>query len=172
MEKIYWVQEWAKIRQDEVVRLPDSFDVHSCFLNSVSRAEFDSVFDEIWNMYVDIYGDIKESPERFGMPLYKTEEYNWLLSWKTHLLLYLRIRNVSKCLEYIEQCPDSVKQIFLHGDSGCENRVKGTCKYGQEYTIDGTTYWRCGCCNAPFYFQPVKEDIPHYIKLVELGGKK
>lgn len=76
MEKIYWVQEWAKIRQDEVVRLPDSFDVHSCFLNSVSRAEFDSVFDEIWNMYVDIYGDIIESPERFGMPLYKTEEYN------------------------------------------------------------------------------------------------
>lgn len=358
MEKIYWIHEWAKIRQAEVVRLPDSLNVHNCFLNSISKTEFDSVFREIWNMYVNIYGDILKSPERFGMPLYKIEEYNcfstqarasriapyrpfhllynmlitgvyvngdfivdnnkfkainkvknvhilferlsdygfffeglknynvmnqditmlypdnpilmlvlklmadkayimnrldnffcchyklfqddmntvnygygadvvadkmhtkeeqefiyamdnelknkgyfahlrgwnegpgyayydkerimkskgpylyWLLSWKTHLILYLRIRNVSKCLEYIKQCPDSMRQIFLHGDSGCENRVKGTCKFGQEYTIDGITYWKCGCCNAPFYFHPIKEDIPHYIRLVELGGEK
>jgi len=32
--------------------------------------------------------------------------------------------------------------------------------------------WRCGCCSAPFYFSPIKDDIPHYIKLVELGLKK
>ena len=69
MEKIYWIHEWAKIRQDEVVRLPDSFNVHSCFLNSISRAEFDSVFKEIWNMYVHIYGDILKAPERFGYTL-------------------------------------------------------------------------------------------------------
>ena len=73
MEKIYWIQEWAKIRQDEVVRLPDNFNVHSSFLNSISRSEFDSVFKEIWNMFVNIYGDIFTSPETFGMPMYKIE---------------------------------------------------------------------------------------------------
>ena len=76
------------------------------------------------------------------------------------------------CLDYLKHCPDTVKQIFLRGDSGCKNRLNGTCKFGQEYSIDGDTYWRCGCCNAPFYFKPIKEDIPHYIKLVELGLKK
>ncbi len=358
MEDIYWIHEWAKIRQDEVVRLPDSFDVHSCFLGCISRADFDFTFKEIWNMYVNMYGDIAKSPDIFGMPLYKPEEHNyfstqardsrgaayrpfqvlynilntgefsggdfivninnfkainkvknthiiferlgdygfffeglknykvtnqditmiypdnsnfilvlklmadkayktnrledffcchyklfeddmntmnyghgadvvadkmhteeerefiyaldeelkkrgyfanqrgwnegpgyayydkeslmkskgpyhyWIQSWKTHLILYLRIRNATRCLEYIDQCPDSVKQIFLGGDSGCERHVNGTCKFGQEYTIYGNTYWRCGCCNAPFYFYPNKEDIPHYIKLIEIGAKK
>jgi len=76
MEQVYWVQEWAKIRQDEVVRLPDNFNVHSCFLNSISKAEFHSVFKELWDLYINIYGDIVKSPERFGMPLYNIEEYN------------------------------------------------------------------------------------------------
>jgi len=32
--------------------------------------------------------------------------------------------------------------------------------------------WHCGCCGAPFRIHPVMEDIPHYLKLMELGGKK
>lgn len=32
--------------------------------------------------------------------------------------------------------------------------------------------WHCGCCGAPFRIHPTAEDIPHYIKLMELGGKK
>ncbi|WP_313563477.1 hypothetical protein [Ruminiclostridium cellobioparum] len=358
MENIYWIQEWAKVRQDEVVRLPENFDVHECFLKLVSKADFEIAFREIWGIYTSIYSDIAKFPETFGMPLYKPEDFNcfttqardsrnaayrpfsllynllisgdfqngdflidvtdfkainkiknvhhlfkrlgdygfffeglknykvtnqrilmfypdnanimhvlklmadkayitsrlndfycchyklfqddmntvnygnsadivadkmhtkeeqefvytidavlrekgyftqpkawnegpgyayydkesvmkangpyhyWMLSWKTKLVLYLRIRNASKCLEYLKHCPDTVKQIFLRGDSGCKKRLDGTCQSGQEYTIDGITYWRCGCCNAPFYFSPIKHDIPHYIKLVEIGLKK
>lgn len=358
MENIYWVQDWAKVRQDEVVRVPGSFQVHECFLKHMSRGEFDTAFSEVWNMVINIYGDIAESPETFGMPLHRSEEYNYstkearesrnaayrplkalyylliagdlnngaiavdankfkavnevknvpvifqrlsdygfyfdglkdykiasetlyilypdntkvltvlklmadkayianrmddylachyklfqddmntanyghgadiiadkmhteqdkefvyamdaelnklgyfsgsresnegpgyayyskesevvkkgpyhylLSSNKTKLLLYLRIRNVSKCLDYLEECPESVKQIFLWGDTGCSNRIKGTCIHGQEYAVDGSTYWRCGCCNAHFNFSPNINDIPHYIKLVELGLKK
>jgi len=358
MENIYWIEEWAKIRQDEVVRLPRGFDVHRCFLKHISKSDFEAAFREIWAMYISIYSDIAKVPEDFGMPLYKPEDYNsftaqardsrnaayrpfnllynllisgdfkngdftidaanfkainkvknihilferlsdyglffeglknykvtnqsismfypdntnviavlklmadkthitnrlndffcchyrlfqddmntanygngadivadkmhtkgeqdliyamddalremgyfskpkswnegpgyayydkesvmktngpyhyWMLSWKTKLVLYLRIRNASKCFEYLKQCPDTVKQIFLRSDSGCNKRSDGTCQFGQEYTIDGDTYWRCGCCNAPFYFSPIKEDIPHYIKLVELGLTK
>lgn len=358
MENIYWVEEWAKIRQNEVVRLPKSFKIHEDFLGHISTEDFETAFREIWEIYINIYGDIAKSPETFGMPLYEIKNYNsfttqardsrnapyrpfhllynllasgsfhngdfiidisnfkavnkvrnsnillkrlsdygfffeglknykvtnqnismfypnnngvmlvlklmaekahttnrlndffschyklfqddmktanygmgadivadkmhneeeqefiyemdamlrgmgyyakpkewnegpgyayydkesvmksngpyhyWMLSWKTELILYLRIRNASMCLDYLKHCPDTVKQIFLRGDSGCKNRLNGTCKFGQEYSIDGDTYWRCGCCNAPFYFKPIKEDIPHYIKLVELGLKK
>lgn len=358
VENIYWVQEWAKVRQDEVVRLPDSFEIHDSFLKHISKEEFDSAFKEVWNMFTNIYGNIAEFPETYGMPLHKPLEYNYftkearesrsaayrpikllyylliagdlhngtivadvnkfkaindvknipiiferlsdygfyfdslknykianesiymsypdnvqvltvlklmadkahttnrindflschyklfqddmntanygygadiiadkmhtkqekefvyamdavlskmgyhagpresnegpgyayytkeseiikkgpyhylMSSNKTKLVLYLRIRNASKCLDYLKECPDSVKQIFLWGDTGCSNRIKGTCIHGQEYAIDGNIYWRCGCCNAPFYFKPIIEDIPHYIRLVELGLKK
>lgn len=358
MKNTYWIEEWAKIRQDEVVRLPETFKVHECFIKFISKEDFITAFKEIWDIYINIYGDIAKFPEIFGMPLYKPEDFNyftkqardsrsaayrpfillynllisgdfqngefimdvakfksvnkvknihilferlsdygflfeglknyrvtnqnismsyndnanvmfvlklmadkaystnrfedflcchyklfyndmnsadygynadvvadkmhtkeeqefinamdetlrelgyfsqpkswnegpgyayydkesvmkangpyhyWMLSWKTKLVLYLRIRNASKCLAYLNQCPDTVKQIFLRSDSGCENRINGTCQFGQEYTIDENTYWRCGCCSAPFYFSPIKDDIPHYIKLVELGLKK
>lgn len=354
----YYIEEWAEIRQKEVVRFPSEFQVHECFLKNLSEEDFQAAFREIHGMYFSIYGDIARLPQAFGMPLFKAEEFNdftvqardsrsaayrpfnllynllisgdfqnedfivdtasfkainkvknvhilferlsdyglffeglknykvtgqniimsypdnskvlqvlkhmadkahntnrlndffcchyrlfvddmntanygygadvvgdkmhtseeqefiyamdavlsgmgyfakpkawnegpgyayydkesvmnsngpyhyWMLSWKTKLVLYLRIRNASKCLEYLKQCPDTVRQIFLSSDTGCENRLNGTCKFGQEYTMDDTIYWRCGCCNAPFYFAPIKEDIPHYIKLVKLGLKK
>ena len=358
MADMYWIHEWAKVRQDEVVRLPESFEIHECFLKTLSKTELDAAFREIWGSFIRIYGDIAVGPKDFGMPLHKLEEYGdftpqaresrnaayrpfqllynllitgdlqnkefcmdtarfrevnkvknssvyferlsdygfffeglknfkptsrsitmgypdnenvipvlklmadkarntnrlddflcchyrlfqedlhtvsyglsadavadkmhtkeeqdfvyamdkalkdlgyfaqvkawnegpgyayydkesvmkskgpyhyWLQSWKTKLLLYLRIRNASKCLEYLNQCPESVKQIFLRGDKGCAKGLSGGCQYGQEYTMDDSTYWKCGCCNAPFYFSPRKEDIPHYIKLVELGLEK
>jgi len=36
-------------------------------------------------------------------------------SWKTVLILSLRIRNAAKCLEYLEHCPDTVKQYSWEG---------------------------------------------------------
>lgn len=358
MGDIYWIHEWAKVRRDEVVRLPEHFNVHEYFLKLMSKEDFEAAFKEVWDMYIKIYDDIARFPEAFGMPLYKPEEYNyftsqardsrsaayrpfnllynllisgdfqngsfvidvanfkainkvrnvyifferfgnyglffeglknfkvttqnitmsypdnenvlhvlklmadkahalnrlndflcchymlfeddmtvanygnsvdivaykmhtkteqefiytmdtilrekgyyaqpkawneglgyayydkesvmkangpyhyWMQSWKTKLILYLRIRNASRCMEYLKDCPDTVKQIFVGGDTGCQNRTNGTCQFGQEYTMDGATYWRCGCCNAPFHFAPTKEDIPYYIKLVEIGLKK
>jgi len=85
------------------------------------------------------------------------------------LVLCLRIRNVVKCLEYLEQCPKSVKNIFIGSDRGC-GFVK-ECNTGMNYIFDGKEYWRCSCCNAMFHCLPEIESIPHYIKLVELGHK-
>jgi len=87
--------------------------------------------------------------------------------------LQLRIRNVSKCVEYVESCPDSIKQIFTeYSDDGCGNRERSSCKHGIEYEIDNKNYWRCACCHAAFNIKPELANIPHYIKLVELGEKK
>lgn len=358
MKNIYWIQEWAKVRQAEVVQLPDSLEIHEGFLRHMSKEDFDSAFKEVWNMFTNIYGDIAEAPETFGMPMHRKEEYlystkearearsaayrpikllyylliaselstdniivevskfkaindvkklpiiferlsdygfyfeglkdykitgesismeypdntqvlivlklladkvnktnrvndflachykllqddmntvnygqgvdivgdkmhtkeeknfiyaldntlremgyfaglresnegpgyayytkesevkkkgpyHYLMSSnRTKLILYLRIRSVSKCIDYLKECPESVKQIFLWSDNACPNRAKGTCIHGQEYEVEGKTYWRCGCCNAHFPFSPIISDIPHYIKLVSLGLKK
>jgi hypothetical protein len=88
--------------------------------------------------------------------------------------LGLRIRNVYNCMEYLKACPDSVKRIFTEkSDNGCQKHRDNACKHGVSYEIDGQKYWRCACCDPAFRLkQPKVEDIPHYIKLVELGEKK
>ncbi|MCL2546811.1 MAG: hypothetical protein FWE06_06410 [Oscillospiraceae bacterium] len=85
------------------------------------------------------------------------------------LILCLRIRNAEKCLTYLEQCPDTVKAIFRGSDNGCGYRAK--CDIGNDYLFEGNTHWRCSCCRAMFHCLPQISDIPHYIKLVELGFK-
>ncbi len=77
MKNTYWIEEWAKIRQDEVVRLPETFKVHECFIKFISKEDFITAFKEIWDIYINIYGDIAKFPEIFGMPLYKPEDFNY-----------------------------------------------------------------------------------------------
>ena len=103
---------------------------------------------------------------------------NWN-PWNTEikpekLEIGLRIRNVYNCMEYLKDCPDSVKRIFTeHNDDGCQRRRDNACIHGVSYEMNGQTYWRCACCDPAFRFrQPKIEDIPHYIKLVEIGEKK
>lgn len=358
MQDMYWVQEWARVRQKEIVRYPKGFLVHNSYTMMLSKEELTVAFEEIWNLYFEVYGEIALSPEVFGMPLHKFEDYNsftrqaresrsapyrpfhllynlflsgefqksdfivdirevrernavknqrnifnafenfgfifdglkngkiskqnitieypdnknviivlktmaekanatdkfndflschyklfqndvrtanyghgadmvadkmhtvqekniifrmdsllnkkgyfskekswneglgyayydkestllrngpyhyWLLSWKTELILYLRIRNASRCIEYLKGCPESIKDIFRKSDEGCKNRKMGTCKFGQAYNFENKMHWKCGCCNAPFYLKPIEEDIPHYVKLLEIGLKK
>ena len=358
MHDMYWVQEWARVRQKEIVRYPKGFLVHQSYTTMLSKEELFVAFEEVWNLYFEVYGEIIRLPELFGMPLHKIEDLNaftrqaresrsapyrpfyllynlvlsgefqnsdfivdigkvrerntiknqrnifkalenygftfeglkngkiskqditieypdnknviivlkymaekasatdnlndflschyklfqddvntanygdgadivadkmhtddekniifrmdsllsekdyfakekswneglgyayydkestmlrngpyhyWLLSWKTELILYLRIRNASRCIEYLEGCPESIKDIFRKSDEGCDSRKTGTCKFGQEYSFESKIHWKCGCCNAPFYFKPVEKDIPHYINLLEIGLKK
>jgi hypothetical protein len=85
------------------------------------------------------------------------------------MLLLLRIRNVANCIQHLNTCPDSVKDIFRHSDEGCSKRP---CNMGVAYEFEGKSCWRCGCYAPAFKFKPKIQDIPHYIKLVELGSKK
>lgn len=85
------------------------------------------------------------------------------------MILMLRIRNVERCKEYISNCPDSIKEIFTAGDSGCANRP---CVHGVAYELEGKHYWRCGCYAPTLRFYPKIEDIPHYINLIALGAKR
>lgn len=99
--------------------------------------------------------------------------YNFALtSLEGVLVLEMRIRNAEKCMEYLKECPNSILDMFRHTDNGCKNRINNTCKFGVKYTFENEEKWHCGCYSAPFRIRPLKEDIPHYLKLVELGNKR
>ncbi|MDE7352222.1 MAG: hypothetical protein K2O06_04145 [Acetatifactor sp.] len=361
------VSEWALIRRNELVDIPDQFVIHPDFLQTLSREEFESAFRDIRAMFYRMYSDMAESPQRFGLPLYKTDEYHyfsnqareartvswnlfflmlWLFAYgdlkenvfitdteqvrkmnkakktnrllealcdygfvfggikkysltsankleieypdnqnvikvlsavakkvtdtqlkdvrnigsgisvfsnafigwnyrvlaedlhtcslaegcdyvsdkmhneadrevieildqilmeqgctrkkadsnegpmiryyaakptihdyalnseKGELYLELRIRNAEKCLNYLNKCPERIVEMFRRSDTGCQNRINGSCKFGVKYEFEKEEKWHCGCCGAPFKLHPIKEDIPHYLKLVELGGKR
>lgn len=103
----------------------------------------------------------------------KSSVYDYALtSDRGVLYLELRIRNAQNCLEYVSECSEGIAEMFRYSDSGCQNRRNGTCKSGVKYIFEQEEKWHCGCCGAPFKIHPVTEDIPHYLKLMELGGKK
>lgn len=124
------------------------------------------------NGYLMGKGDSNEGPMlRYFYK--KSAVYDYALdSDKGELYLEIRIRNADKCMEYLNECPERIKEIFRRGDAGCKNRADGSCKYGVKYEFENEEKWHCGCCGAPFKMRPVKEDIPHYLKLLELGGRK
>ena len=321
------VSQWALIRRGELVDIPDQLEIHPDFLQTLSHAEFENAFREIGKMFYQLYSDIADSPQRFGLPLYKIDEYDYfsnqarearIAPWnlfyfmyclfacgnfkgnvfitdtaevrkinkakKTNLLLealcdygfvfdgikkyrlssgdYLKIDypdngnmievlsaiakkvkntqlkdvknyysntiafsnafigwnykvltedlhtcSVAESSDYVadkmhdeadreviflldkiliehgytrkkgdpNECPDRIVEVFRHSDNGCQNLINGTCRYGiygVKYVFENEEKWHCGCCGAPFRFHPTKEDIPHYLKLLELGGKK
>ncbi len=367
MSDVYLVTKWALIRRNELVDIPEKLEIHSDFLQRLSHEEFESAFRDIGEMFLQMYSDMADSPQRFGLPLYKIDEYDYFSSqareartapWnlfyfmfcmfacgnfkenvlvaetaeikkinkakKTNLLLEalrdygfvfegikkcslssgdyleidypdnrnilevlsvvakkvkstqikdvknyysnviafsnafigwnykiltedlhtcsladgcdyvadkmhdesdkevistidnilteygytkkkgdsnegpsvryycrkssvydyaltsdmgtlyleLRIRNAEKCLEYLSECPERILEIFRYSDTGCQNRINGTCRSGVKYVFEQKERWHCGCCGAPFKIHPTKEDIPHYLQLMELGGKK
>ena len=117
-------------------------------MHNAADREVISILDKIFTEqgYTRKKGDSNEGPSvRYFRKKQTTCDYA-LSSDKGTLYLELRIRNAKNCLEYLSECPERILQIFRYSD--------------------------CGCCGAPFKIYPIKEDILHYLKLTELGGKK
>jgi hypothetical protein len=120
-----------------------------------------------WNEGPDLsYYDKKTIMDNRGPYLFK------VMSWKGDLRLMLRIRNAEKCLDYAAQCPERIKDMFRHIDPGCQNQYNGKCKGGVSYFFEGKQRRHCGCCSPAFQVYPITEEIPNYLRLVELGAKK
>ena len=77
MNDNYSVSKWALIRRNELVDIPNEFAIHPDFLRTLSYAEFESAFRDIGEMFHQMYFDIAKSPEKFGLPLYKIDEYDY-----------------------------------------------------------------------------------------------
>lgn len=160
-------------------------DMHTCSLakgcdyvadkmHNNADKEVISILDKILteNGYTVALQNLNEGPCVRYCPK-RSKTYDYALNSDTgRLYLELRIRNAENCLEYLKECPERIIEIFRYSDNGCQNRMNGSCKYGVKYTFEKEEKWHCGCCGAPFKLHPVKEDIPHYLKLLELGSKK
>jgi hypothetical protein len=82
----------------------------------------------------------------------------------------LRIRNAEKCLPYLNVCSELIKDLFRTSLQGCNNP---NCKSTVRYIYENNEIQRCGgCCGTAFEIETCIDDIPHYIKLVELGVVK
>lgn len=126
----------------------------------------------IENGYQFASGDWNEGPGICYTKRSPKEPYIFrMLKYKLEFQLFMRIRNAVNCLDYVDKCPESVKDIFRSTTNGCGNRHNG-CNKGVGYVFEGEEKWKCGCCNAPFIFHPNTNDIPHYLKLIELGLNK
>ena len=79
MKDTFIVSQWAQVRRNELVDIPDNFAIHPDFLQSLTRQEFEEAFREIGTMFRQMYTDMAREPERFGLPLYK-EEYGYFTS--------------------------------------------------------------------------------------------
>ena len=84
------------------------------------------------------------------------------------MYINLRIRDTKKCFTYLESCPERIKEFFRTSEVSnpdCKNLIR--------YNYDGVDVKKCcGCCAGGFSLKANIEDIPHYIKLLELGVNK
>jgi len=75
MNQVYWVSAWAKRRQDEVVRVPAEYKIHTDFFVHMDKTEVQSAFLELNTLFQIIYGDIAVNPDAYGMPLNAKDSY-------------------------------------------------------------------------------------------------
>ncbi|WOO36775.1 hypothetical protein R2R35_23790 [Anaerocolumna sp. AGMB13020] len=185
------------VKADEKRRMPYSKDFYQCHYRLLEEAEDTICFGRGIEAVADTFHS--ETERQFAVEFHKALKQSgyeeklcggWegpamdygkkkgnslfrISSHETRLILYLRIRNAKSCITYLEHCTEKVRDIFRYSDKGCSNRTNGTCNKAVVYEFEGENCWRCGCCNPAFYFEkPEVRDIPHYLKLVELGESK
>jgi hypothetical protein len=115
--------------------------------------------------------------ENEKQPIYLFEiAFDSIMTTQNYSLnLKLRIRDAGPCLEYLEQCPETVKDMFRQDfrQYSPECKSKQFCDKSLNYVYEGKERWHCACYGASFQGAPIIIDnIPHYIDLVKLGKTK
>lgn len=80
MSDAFLSSRWALIRRNELVDIPDNIAIHSDFLQKISYEAFESAFREIGGLFYQMYSDMADTPQKFGLPLYKIDEYDYFSS--------------------------------------------------------------------------------------------
>jgi len=70
----YYVSEWALLRKTEVMDLPENFEIYSDYLKMLGKEQIVSVLKNIQRLFLHIYQDIADFPERFKMPVIEIRE--------------------------------------------------------------------------------------------------
>lgn len=93
------IEKWAQIRGNELVDIPEKYEIHKDYLHEISEQNFRKAFEEIGTLFSNIYIDQAEHPEDYGIPLYRETEHSYFSKearevrsspWKFfYFLLYL-----------------------------------------------------------------------------------
>lgn len=159
--------DWNTIEYDSGVEV-----VSDLFHSEQDRAAAKLIHEELLKRnYCYNFQDWNEGPQ---IRYYRKESDRnrnanadfWLTSIDTKLIFYFRIKDMSKAIEYIKNCPESVVANFLISDEGCSKRISGACVSGISYQLNGKTIWRCGCSNPNFQVTPSVRDYLYYINAV------
>lgn len=111
MGKKYLVSEWALIRRNELVDIPDQLAIYPDFLQTLSHEEFESAFREIGAMFYRMYSDIADAPQKFGLPLYQTEEYDYFSNQAREARAVPR--NLFYLMLWLFACGDFKENVFI-----------------------------------------------------------
>lgn len=65
----YYVSQWALLRKAEIIDLPEDFEIHPDYLKILNKDKIVSVVKNIRKMFMNMYQDIADYPERFKMPM-------------------------------------------------------------------------------------------------------
>ena len=94
--KNYLARKWALIRRNELIDVPERIKIHKDFLDELTEEEFTYSFRQIHDLFYQMYTDMAEQPERFGIPLYEETEVDYFSKeareirtapWKIFVLL-------------------------------------------------------------------------------------
>lgn len=76
------ISKWALIRRKELADIPENLEIHPDFLQSLSHEVFESAFWEVGDLFYQIYTDMADNPQRFGLPLYQSESFGNLFHFE------------------------------------------------------------------------------------------
>ena len=94
----YVVTEFASIRKNELVKAPETFDIHPDYLAYMSKDALTAAFHTVAALFDRLLTDIAADPALFGLPVYTAEmplggpDYNEArvaADWPFYLLLFL-----------------------------------------------------------------------------------
>lgn len=91
--------------------------------------------------------------------------YHYCLLQEDDFSLRLKLSLINQYINYLDSCPDRMQQVFIHHPP-CQH-CRERCALRVEYEYRGVHHEACVCSIFSF-FNPQTEDIPHYMRLVEL----
>ena len=181
---LFFSWNYRLIAQPRDEMIFDGYEILSDGLKNKTEKEFVSLFHEAMRANGLVYkalgnhdGPMIRYFENEKQPIYLFEiAFNNIMNMQDYNLnLKLRIRNAEPCFDYLEQCPESVKDMFRQDfrQPAPECVSKQYCEKALNYVYENQNRWHCACYGASFQGVPIIiENIPYYIELVKLGKTK
>jgi hypothetical protein len=70
-----WITDWARLREDEVIQIPQKYSIHPDFLKHINKDDFITAFSQVNSLFKQLYGDIALLPDEYGMSLHSKDKY-------------------------------------------------------------------------------------------------